>query len=160
MPLLRKANFPTLAVIMVFLLLLAGLIPSFFIFSDGVEKESFQQIEGDTVILKTPLEASLISVTNNPDEINVTLVDSDTGEINSSGPIELGNTTTLTLRDKQVNITYIEKIKSDEAIIKYEYPVFYEWNSVAVNFIRAVPVLVLLSFLYLLLILIQGDDSQ
>lgn len=160
MPSIQRPSWPVVATLMIILVLLGGFIPAIFTNTQGNEIESFQQTEGETVVLKAPLEATLISVDQNPSRVNVTLIDTETGDLVTTGELDEGQTANLTLRGNTISVQYIEAIDNNEAVLRYTYPVFYEWDQTTVAFVGVIAVIILLLFLYMIFLLIQPEVNS
>jgi len=144
---------------MIFLVIIGGFIPAIFANTQGTEVKSFHQEEGQAVILKAPLEATVITVDQNPGRVNVSLIDTKTGDLVVTGELKEGNEIDLTIRGNTVTVQYIETIDNNEAVIRYEYPIFYEWDSTTIAFVGVIGVIILVLFLYMIFILIEPEEN-
>jgi len=159
MPTITRPSLPTLAALMIFLVILGGFIPAIFDNTQGTEVESFHQEEGQAVILKAPLEATVITVDQNPGRVNVSLIDTETGDLAVTGELDEGDEIDLTIRGNTVTVRYVEAINNNEAVIRYEYPIFYEWDNTTIAFVGVIAVIILVLFLYMIFILIEPEEN-
>lgn len=153
----EKPSWPAVAVIMILLIILAGFVPATYTATNGQDSETHTLEEGESITLHAPLSTTLTTVTNT--QANVTLVDTQTGDTATTGLLNESETSTLTLRNESINLTYAEDIGNNQAIILYEYPSLYQMNDTARAYINVVAVIVLVLFLYLILTLIQTEAN-
>ncbi len=91
--------------------------------SEAVQEQTVTQTEGERTTLSGPLYAIPEDIRVSPDpEVNVTLVDTDTDDTVSTGPIGEGNETTVVKQGYNVTVSVLEVVDTNEAVINYEYP--------------------------------------
>lgn len=156
MPDFNRGDWPAYLAIILLLVIFSGFVPALFIHTQGTEHETLEIQEGDTIQLKAPLEATLVSVNNA--QLNVTVVDTETGDFGSA-MLNEGQSAYLSLRGNTVTVTYTEDIGNNAAIVSFDYPVFYEWDTATRSFVRAIGLIILGLFVALIYVVIfeRGD---
>lgn len=160
MPQIQRPSWPVIAALMIFLVILGGFIPAIFAGSQGTDTETFTQEEGETVVLEPPLEATVITVDQNPPQANVTLIDTQTKAENTTGILAEGDTTTVIIEGEEVLVKYDEAVSNNVGIFSYEYPVFYSWDNTTRAFVGIIGVIILLIFLYMIFIMVEPEEGS
>ncbi len=125
----------------------AFLIPTAVTELSGDETTTIDQDEGQTVLLKPQLNATLNDVDDGDSSINVTLADTTTNNSVSATSIAVGANETVTLETYDITINNTANVDTDTATIRYEYPRDYGWDSGASSIFGLIPLLLVLVFL-------------
>lgn len=136
---------PAIAIIL-FIVIMAGLIPTFYSQSIGGETTTLQLTEGESQTIKPPIQTTLTTVTS--DQIDVTIYNTRTGDTASTGLINISETSVHQLNDENISVSYSADIRESNAIISYEYPTTYGWGEIEITVISATGGIILVLFIY------------
>lgn len=144
----KKDTFPAIPAIAIilFLVVMAGFIPTIYGESQGNETSTLELTEGETTIVKPPIETTLSEVTN--DQINVTIFDSRTGDTATTGLINVSETSTHQLSGETISVTYSADIGNNNAVVTYEYATTYGWGEIEIAIMSATGGIILILFIY------------
>lgn len=154
MPRDSKQYFPVIAVILLFLVLLSGLIPSLFSSTQGDTSASITLESGEIIDVQSPIQTTLHE--KNQQSLNVSIIDSSTGEKQAFTLENESSNQTVMISEQNVTATYVHEMDSTSALVKYEYPTFYDNSDLSVSFWQIiVGLFLLLSFLYIIFTTIE-----
>lgn len=121
----KRRDFSAVFILILFIALLAALIPAIFIAQESPENNAFEQDEGNITTVRYPLEGELLQVTQSQVEIRV--YNRDSGVSVNSTMLDEGQSESLQLGDNTITVTNHEILTSNRAIIGYEYPLYIGW---------------------------------
>lgn len=142
-------TFPLSAAFVLFLVVMAGLVPAILVSVTDYQSTTIEMNESETTVVKSPLSATLNDVNNQ--QINVSILDSETGEIDTANSINESETKDVVLRNSNISITYTGDIGNNQTIITVESPNVYGWSDIQIAFGGAIGIIICVFFLYLIL---------
>lgn len=162
----RSAGTSALIIGLIIVVLFAFLIPAIFVAQETPTELSTNQAQGEIIILTGTLQASLNDVSDgSASDIDVTILDTKTGQSENIANLDENQSETVTISGESITVTNIEKASNTEAVIKYEYPLYYSWPE-GIKFIVENIVLFMLVFSVLLILAmvllamdLSGDSS-
>jgi len=137
-------------------MLLAFIIPAIQTGQDQLRTETFGQTESDTVFITSSLAGTLNSVSSSGTAINVTVFDFQGDDSQTISGLSEGQTQSITIANQTINVTNVEKLSNQGAIIAYQYPVDFAWGSITVALYA---IIVMLLLIMVLIYIIGGGFS-
>jgi len=135
---------------MVFLVLgVSVVVPGVILNLENPQSTTFSQEVNERVVVTGDVSTQ-VTVISNQQEVNVSLFDQKTGEFNSTGQLQPGDSATVRLEGQDVNVTLIETFGTDEAVLAYTYPLYIGWPAGADLIVRESPLLIMLSAVVML----------
>ena len=139
------------AVGMIFLVLgVSSLVPGIIVNLENPQETTFAQEVNERVVITGDVSSQVTTITNQQ-EVNVSLFDRKTGEFNSTGILQPGDSADVRLEGQNVTVALVETFGSNEAVITYTYPLYIGWPDGASLIVRESALLVLLATVVLLL---------
>jgi len=136
---------------MIFLILgVSTLVPGVIVNLESPQETTFTQAVDERTVVTGDLSSQVTSISNQQ-EVNTSLVDRKTGEFNSTGTLQPGDTTNVTISGENVTVSLIDTFGTDEAVLTYEYPLYLGWPDGASLIVSEAPLLILLATVVLLL---------
>lgn len=129
-------TFESAIIIVILLAVLGFFVPTAFTAQQTPKTTSFDHQIDSTVTLTTYLDATIDGIDDNVGTINVTVLDTKSGETSATGPITEGSSQTVSVDGESVTVTNQEILSSSRAIVTYEYPTFYGWPSGAKELVQ------------------------
>lgn len=142
-------TFPLSTAFILFVVVMAGLVPAILVSVGDYQSTTIELNESETTAVKSPLSATLNDVSNT--SINVSILDTQTSEIDSATLINERETKDVMLRNSSISITYTEDIETNQAIITVESPTTYSWSDMQIAFAGSIGIIICVFFLYLIL---------
>ena len=135
----------------IFLILgLSVLIPGVILNLESPQETTFTQAVNDRTVITGDV-SSQVTIITNQQEVNISIVDRQTGNFNSTGQLTAGETANVTIAGQNITVSLVETFGTEEAVITYEYPLYIGWPDGAHLIVQEAPLLVLLATVVLLL---------
>lgn len=135
---------------MIFIILgVSVVVPGVILNLESPQTSAFSQDTNQRTVITGDVSSTVTAISNQ-DEVNVTLFDRKSGEANSTGPLMPGNSADVRLEGEDINVTVIDVFSTDEAAIKYVYPLYIGWPDGADQIVRQTPLIILLSTIVML----------
>lgn len=139
------------AVGMIFLILgLSVLIPGVILNLQSPQTSTFSQGVNERVVITGDVQSRVVSISNQQ-EVNVSMFDRKTGEFNSTGALQPGDTAQVVLEGETINVSLVDTFATDEAVLSYEYPLYIGWPDGSELIVQEAPLLILIAAIVLLL---------
>lgn len=152
--------------VILFLILLAGFIPTLYSQTQGEQTTSLTLNAGETKSIKPPLQTTVTNMTtisiNNESRkvVNVSIIDYETGQTAHTGLLNFSETSTLSLSNEDISVNWLINTGSQTAMISYTYPSTYGMGSIQTSLLQTMGVILLIVFVYIIsrVITIGGDE--
>lgn len=123
---------------------LAFFIPISFVALESPENVSITQTEGEQTVISANIISTLTNVdTSGQGSINVTVLNEDTGNSDSTGELPQGSSIDISIGGNTITVTNENIINSNTALISYEYPLFIGWPNGAKTIVENMQFLII-----------------
>lgn len=136
--------------IIILILGLAFIVPAIFVAQENPKNIVLEQNQGSTETISGSLETVATNVTE-PNLVNITLINRNTGETYETGSISEGSTDSTTFNDGEINITATNILDENTVLMEYDYPVYIGWPSGASTIVENI-MLIIIGLLLLILL--------
>lgn len=131
---------------------LAFFIPISFIALESPDTVSITQNEGEQVVLSANILTTATSISSSGQgSVNITVIDEDTGNTDSTGELLEGDSTDISINGDTITVTNEDVIDSNTALISYEYPLFIGWPDGAKTIVENIQFLIMFTAILLLI---------
>jgi len=140
-----KSNSFQVGIGMVIILLAVSIIvPGIFLASETQQTNTFEQEELIRTTLTGEVSTEVTDVTNK-NQANITLLNRRDGSYDSTGELEEGQSTNLTISDETIEVKLINAIDANNVLVRYSYPLYVGWPSGAETIITNIADIIIMA---------------
>jgi len=135
---------------MIFIVLgVSVVVPGVIVNLESPQSSTFTQGVNERTVITGDV-SSQVTLISNQGEVNISMVDRKSGEFESTGELQPGESAILSFEGEDVNVTVVDVFGTSEAVVTYVYPLYIGWPDGADLVVRESPLLIMLSAVVML----------